>query len=157
MKTAITDKQKAAIHALVSSLGWPRRNYELWIYRTYGVNSCLAFDSEQADQAIAELRAIEAETMITQKQINFIRYLWLSVDYAECAQGSTLLNNFLRHKYNVESVEKLSKKQAFGCIAAIKRMQAKASGVKIDTSGNIQWITLVDGSRVPAITNPNLQ
>lgn len=157
MKTAITDKQKAAIHALVSALKWSRRNYELWIYRTYGVNSCLAFDSEQADQAIAELRAIEADIMATEKQINYIKFLWLSVDYAECAQGDNLLNNFLQHKFGASSVEKLTKKQAHGCIAAIKQMQRRRSSIKIDTAGPVQWITLTDGSRVPAMNNPNVQ
>lgn len=157
MKTAITNKQKAAIHALVSALKWSRQNYELWIFRTYGVNSCLALTIEQADRAIAELRAIEADTMITEKQINYIKFLWLSVYYAECAQGDNLLNNFLQHKFGASSVEKLTKKQAYGYIAAIKQMQRRRSAIKIDTTGPVLWITLPDGSRVPAINHSNIQ
>lgn len=156
---AITQKQKAAIHICVSELKWTRAQYIDWLETRYDVGSCMELTTEQAADAIEELHAKAIDERITDRQIGYIKFLWLSVDYAECQQGDTYLNNFLQRHYNAPSVEHLSRKQAFGCIAAIKKMQrnkGRKPGIKIDYSGALGWITLSDGTRIPTLTNSKL-
>lgn len=161
---AIMNCQKTAIHKLIVNLKWSRLMYLKWLRGRFGVESCVQLSGREANEAIAELEEfLREETvskMITQKQVNYIKFLWLSVDYAECEQGSRLLSNFLRNKYGVEKPEQLSKQQAFGCISAIKQMQKNAearkgtitvanhTSINPTTGDPVAWITLADGRHI---------
>ena len=160
----ITNRQKAEIHKLISELGWSRADYVKWLEHRFGVNTCVSLQIATAAQAIKELEEIleanRAEFRATEKQIRYIKYLWIGVDYAACTEGDKLLNNFLNRRYKVNAIEDLSRKQASGVISAIKRMQANKEKNKgkvsigraeIDpaTGKARAWATLEDGSRVP--------
>lgn len=164
----IHNSQKARIHALIAELGWSREEYVKWLEHRFGVNTCVSLQIATAAQAIDELEEIleanRAEFRATEKQINYIKYLWIGVDYAACAEGDKLLTNFLRRRYQVEAVEDLTRRQASGVISAIKRMQVnirKRKGevtigrASIDpTTGEARaWATLEDGSRIPVDLN----
>lgn len=155
--TPITQQQKKEIHTIVSQLKWTRQVYEFWLDHNYGVDSCMDLTTCQADDAIYSLRRIAQESRITDKQISYIKFLWLSVDYSSCTEGNNLLNNFLTRKYGVDCVENLSKKQAFGAIAAIKNIQKNKTTVKLDKQGGVDWVILEDGSRYPTLQNFNIQ
>lgn len=122
-----TNKQKTLIHKLVSLLGWSSDEYKTWLfdnYRKYTSTNLVVADAAKAIETLKELvEAQEVERRITDKQINYIRFLWLGVDYVLCCNGNTLLNNFLLNRYGVGSIEELSRRQASGAIAAIKKMQ----------------------------------
>lgn len=160
----ITNTQKARIHALIVELGWSRAEYVKWLKNRFGVDSCVSLQIATAAQAIDELRELleanRAEIRATEKQINYIKYLWIGVDYAACNEGDKLLNTFLQRRYQVDTVEGLTRRQASGAISAIKRMQANIQKHKgevaigrasIDpaTGKARAWVTLEDGSRVP--------
>lgn len=160
----ITNRQKAEIHKLISELGWSRADYVKWLEHRFGVNTCVSLQIATAGQAIKELEemleANRAEFRATDKQVSYITYLWMSVDYAACNEGDRLLSNFLRRRYGVERPEELTRSHASGAIAAIKKMQAnkeKSKGkvsigrAEIDpaTGKARAWATLEDGSRVP--------
>lgn len=166
---AITNTQKARIHALIADLGWSRADYVKWLEYRFGVNTCVSLQIDTAAQAIAELEdmleANRAEFRATEKQINYIKYLWIGVDYAACTEGDKLLNTFLKRRYQVNAVEDLTRRQASGVISAIKRMQANKAKNKgkvsvgraeIDpATGNARaWVTLEDGSRMPVDLGP---
>lgn len=159
----ITNRQKGFIHALIAELGWAREQYVQWLQHRFEVGSCTSLEANAAERAIDELRELieanRAEFRATEAQIRFIKYLWLGVDYAACTEGDKLLNIFLRRRYNVENVEELSRKQASGAIAAIKRMQVNLqrkrgevsvgrASIDTDTGKASAWVTMEDGSRM---------
>lgn len=159
----IDNKQKGHIHALIAELGWAREQYVQWLEHRFMVDSCASLDAHAANQAIDELRELieanRAEFRATEAQIKFIRYLWLGVDYAACNEGDKLLNTFLRRRYNVGNIEELSRKQASGAIAAIKRMQVNLqrkrgevsvgrASIDTETGQASAWVTMEDGSRI---------
>ena len=156
-----TNKQKALIHKLVARLNWSSEGYKAWLYCNFHTYSSSRLDVADAAKAIEILKNLaesqESEYKITAKQISYIRFLWLGVDYALCCEGDTLLNNFLSRRYGVGSVEELSRRQAYGAIAAIKKMQVNIDRKKGEISvsraytgtdgKNRAWITLPDGSK----------
>lgn len=154
----ITNEQKKTIHTLVGVLGWSDQLYREFLERFCGVKSCTGLLTEQAADVIAELEAfkMECSPMITAKQISYIKYLWLSVDYDQGNCGDKHLSSFLEKRYGVNHPEELTKRQALGCISAIKRMQAnrekQAGGTSVsavitpDGEGTM-WVQLPDGQR----------
>lgn len=158
----ITNSQKGRIHKLTAELGWSRETYVRWLEGRFGVKSSLELESDTAREAIRELtemvEALREESKATTAQISYIKYLWIGVDYAACNQGDKLLNSFLQRKYGVEHVEELTRGQASGAIAAIKRMQfnlqKRKGGISVGrlmvdpvTGNGCAWVTLEDGSR----------
>ncbi|WP_299457772.1 phage protein GemA/Gp16 family protein [uncultured Rikenella sp.] len=166
----ITNSQKRRIHTLISELGWSRTEYVTWLKARFGVDSCVLLQIATATRAIDELEDIleanRAEFRATEKPISYIKYLWIGVDYAACTEGDKLLNTFLRRRYQVNTVDELTRSQASGAISAIKRMQASKEKNKgkvtigrasIDpaTGKTRAWVTLEDGSRIPVDLNCN--
>lgn len=166
----ITNNQKGRIHALIAELGWSRTEYITWLKSRFGVDSCVLLQIATATQAIDELEDIleanRAEFRATEKQISYIKYLWIGVDYAACTEGDKLLNTFLQRRYRVDTVEELTRSQASGVISAIKRMQANKekskgkvaigrSSIDPATGKARAWITLEDGSRILVDLNSN--
>lgn len=164
----ITNSQKKRIHALISELGWSRAEYVKWLEHRFGVNTCISLQIATAGQAIKELEEIleanRAEFRATEKQINYIKYLWIGVDYAACTEGDKLLNTFLQRRYQVDNVEELTRSQASGAISAIKRMQANKAknrgkvtigraSIDSATGKTRAWATLEDGNRIPINLN----
>ncbi len=164
----ITNTQKGRIHKLIAELGWSRAEYVKWLEHRFGVNTCVSLQITTAAQAIKELEEIlesnQAEIRATEKQISYIKYLWIGVDYAACTEGDKLLNTFLKRRYQVDAVEDLTRRQASGVISAIKRMQVNIqkhrgevtigrASIDPATGQARAWATLEDGSRVPVDLN----
>lgn len=154
----ITNEQKKTIHTLVGVLGWSDQLYRDFLRRFAGVNSCTELSAQQAAGMIAELEVfkIECSPMITAKQVSYIKYLWLSVDYDQGNCGDKHLSSFLERRYGVNLPEELTKRQAFGCISAIKRMQAnrkkQAGGTSVSAvitpdGEGAMWVQLPNGQR----------
>lgn len=127
MELQATNKQKGMIHQCVVRLGWSEESYRKWLMSHFGVVSIKYFRITDAARCIKmltdELEGLDNELMATEKQISYIKFLWIGVDYESGTSGDKLLNNFLQRKFKVESVNALSRKQAFGVISALKRMQ----------------------------------
>lgn len=157
----ITNEQKKQIHRLTSTLGFSDQAYRYYLESRYAVRSCLDLTHEQAEEVIYELKAEvaeqEKEKMITDKQVGYIKFLWLSVDYDQGNCGDKHLSSFLERKYKVRRPEELTKRQALGCISAIKRMQANlekkvgstsvSAIITADGKGGTMWVQLPNGQR----------
>lgn len=158
----ITKEQIKAIHTLKHSLKWDDEAYRSFLDGHFGAESCTELTTHQATAAIKVLSEVLEEadrsTKVTTKQISYIRFLWLQVDYGNAEEGDRYLSSFLFKKYKVKKPEQLSASQAFGAISAIKRMIEIAKTRKVKVANNIVrdektgdsfvWVTLEDGTRV---------
>lgn len=154
----ITNGQKKIIHTLIGALGWSDKSYRDFLRRFCGVRSCVGLSYEQAENVIKELQEFQTECspMITDKQIGYIKFLWLSVDYDQGNAGDKHLSRFLEKRYGVQRVEDLTKRQALGCISAIKRMQVNkrdrigtlsVSAVVSPEGRGTAWVQMPTGER----------
>lgn len=156
----ITSKQIAYIHTLVSKkLGWSNEEYKEWLMDNYNIDSIKDIDMTIAKRIISNLSYRDISqpiTKITPKQIGYIKFLWLSVDYERGNNGDTLLSVFLKNKFGVNRIDELSPDQARGAIAAIKQMQRGykreahvSNPFVVDKNGNEAiYIYLADGSKL---------
>ncbi|MDR0510901.1 MAG: regulatory protein GemA [Rikenellaceae bacterium] len=108
----ISNQQKRQIHALVSALGWSDTFYRSFLHAFCGANSCTELTEEQASALIAELLDAQDDCSpkATAKQVSYIKYLWLSVDYDQGNYGDKHLASFLARRFNVDRPEKLTRK-----------------------------------------------
>ncbi|MEG1648315.1 MAG: phage protein GemA/Gp16 family protein [Rikenellaceae bacterium] len=156
----ITAKQIAYIHTLASKkLGWSNEEYKEWLMDNYNIDSIKEIEIAVAKRIISDLAYKDASQRvdkITLKQIGYIKYLWLSVDYERGNNGDTLLSTFLKNKFGVHCIEDLSPDQARGAIAAIKQMQRgykrgthTSNPFVLDKNGNEAiYVYLADGSKL---------
>lgn len=124
----ITKKQIKEIHILKSILRWDDETYRYFL-EGFGAESCTELSQQKASEVIRLMHSlaeeVESDRKATPKQASFIRYLWLEVDFSGGEEGDRLLSNFLKKRYKVSRPEELSRAQAQGAIAAIKRMKAR--------------------------------
>lgn len=148
-----TDKQKAIIHKLASKLFLSKDNYRDMLKSITGYDSCTNLSVAQASLVIEKLNELlsqsNREIFITSKQINYIKFNWLSVDYEAGNNGDTHLNSFLLRRFGVNSVEELTRKQASGVVSAIRAIQRKEGTYR--TSSIIE----VGGSRAVVVHTPD--
>ena len=166
---AITKRQGNFINKLVHDLGWTDFVYKNWLDAYYHVSDAQSLDKEKASNLIKDLEGIlenqrtnsDGEKAITKKQANYLKLLWLDVDYSAGNSGNKHLSVFLEKQYGVKTVYDLTRKQAISCISTVQELikQAKKREGKttvLDRKGickychqPIMWVQLEDGRRVP--------
>lgn len=163
-----TENQSRYVRRLVSELGWTDFVYRNWLDAYYKVGDCRELNKEKASSLIMDLEGIlnnqrtpTGEKMITKKQANYLKLLWLDVDYSKGDSGDKHLSAFLEKQFGVKSVYDLSCKDAISCIRMVKALieQAKVragettvlsrKGVCKYCHQPIMWVQLEDGRRVP--------
>ena len=124
----ITKKQIKEIHTLKGILRWDNDTYRYFL-EGFGAESCTELSERKASEVIRLMHSLveeaESDRKATPKQVSYIRYLWLGVDFSAGEEGDRLLSNFLKKKYKASKPEELTRPQAQGAIAAIKRMKAR--------------------------------
>ena len=163
-KNKATKGQIGYLHGLYSALGWDEDQYRFVLENDYGVRSTKDLSFYEARELIGLLKAVvngENSKKATFKQCRYIRFLWLPIDYSEGANADAHLNAFIRRRFKKETVEDLTKYEAFRLIQTIKQMikqaderAGKTTVLKRTTpclycQEEIMWVQLKSGERVP--------